>query len=450
MINTEDAIIQSLLTNKEFFTRTFSHLEKKHFEKVENGEIFKLIAEYYKDFQDSPKPKEIGLKIKDIKAEALRTATAEHFKEVVTDIKVQNIDFMVEETQKHVQFQEFKQALIHGADTLQKNGDLSPVYKMMGDALSVNFETDYGLEYTELDRRLEYYKMKNFCISTGTQTIDDYLVGWKPKTLNLVGAPPHTGKSVALTNFAASNTLRGEDGLYYTLEMSDFETAKRIDANILDIDINAFAETDDSVFRQKYNSISSGLGKIIIKEYPPSHLTALMIESHLQELKAEQGFVPKFIYIDYIGLMASSRASNITQAGGSFTYYKLVAEEVRSIAVKYGVIIISAVQQNRGAVGNQDSGMESLAESFAYGMVADNLFFLYKNAELDASGHLMLNFVKNRNTGKLGTVLIGVDYSRMRYYDVNVDSFTVNNIPKMGGDVSFGDFGAEADIFKTF
>lgn len=436
--NTEDSIVQSLLGNAEYFSKAFTHLKESHFTKIENVELFKIIRDYYTEYQDHPRPKEIGLKLKSIKSEKLRENVIEHFKDIMKDHKITNVQFMIQETEKHVQYQEFKNAILKGAEALQGGQDLSPVYDLMGSALSINFDNYHGLEYSNTKDRLEYYRTKLKGMSFGVQAMDDALgSGFYDGSLILVGAPSFGGKSIALSHFSSVCTLNKKNGIHFTLEMNEFETGRRIDANILDISIDELGSISDEDFNRKFETVREHLGRLLIREFSAGDLNTLKIESILNDLYIEEGFRPDYLTIDYLTLMSSSRVKSMAGMN-TYSYYKLVAEEVHGLAKKLKIPIFSGVQLGRQAYGKMDSDMSDIADSIGLIQTASVAFFLYKSKELDEQGQMLVNFVKNRNTGKLTSMLVGIDYMKMRFYDIGVDkAFTVNNEPIKGTNVDF-------------
>lgn len=151
--------------------------------------------------------------------------------------------------------------------------------------------------------------------------------------------------SALMACIASNMVVSGKNVLYVTLEMSEEETAKRIDANILDIDINEFANTPIDTITKKFNSVKDKLGKLIIKEYPAGTFNTLHLEGLMAEL-ATKGFIPDTIFIDYLGLMASSRTT-LASSGGTYMYIKTIAEECHGFSKKYDLPVISASQLNR-------------------------------------------------------------------------------------------------------
>jgi len=345
----ENVVLQNLMTNNMYFSKAYSHLSSDLFKDPSNEVIYNTISEYVNAHSVRPNLKEIGLTISQSNKinKTLKSATLLKFKEIAKDSPVENLDFMLEKTELWVQRQKLTEAVFTSADIIQSDGAFEPIVGMFTDALQVSFDTDTGMSYQEtIDDRAEYYHRKIQGLSTGIPGMDKALGdGYMKKTLNLISAPSHGGKSALLACISANMVVKGNNILYITLEMSEEETAKRIDANILDIDINEFKNTPMDVIKDKFNKVKDHLGELVIKEYPAGTFNTLHLEGLMQELSTK-GFVPDAIMIDYLGLMASSRTTLAT-SGGTYMYIKQIAEECHGFAKKYDLPVISAAQLNR-------------------------------------------------------------------------------------------------------
>jgi len=227
--------------------------------------------------------------------------------------------------------------------------------------------------------------------------------------------------SAFMASQAANMILKGKKVLYVTLEMSEEETAKRIDANILDVDINELRNTGIEVLTEKFNKIKDVIGELIIKEYSAGTFNIIHLETLLQELSVKN-FVPDAIFIDYIGLMASSRIS-LSAAGGTYGYIKSIAEELHGFAKRFDTRIITASQLNRGAYGNVNAGLESVSDSIGLVQTADVFYFIINSDAMKEANQVLIKFEKNRNTGMLNSILMEVDFPKMRYTDYEGDDY---------------------------
>ena len=104
----------------------------------------------------------------------------------------------------------------------------------------------------------------------------------------------------------------------------------------------------------------------------------------------------------------------------SYTYIKSIAEELRGLAVEFGVPIVSATQTTRSGYTNTDIGLEDTSESFGLPATADFMFALISTEELEQLGQMMVKQLKNRynDPGVNKKFVIGVDRTKMRLYDV--------------------------------
>ena len=153
------------------------------------------------------------------------------------------------------------------------------------------------------------------------------------------------GKSMVLCHLAASYICLNKNVLYITLEMSEERIAERIDANLLNININSLSKIKKSEFQEKINKLFGKInGKLIIKEYPATSAHVGHFESLINELYLKKKFKPDVIIVDYLNICSSQRMS---VNNNSYFYIKSIAEEIRGLSTKKNLPIITATQTNR-------------------------------------------------------------------------------------------------------
>ncbi len=426
----EESILQMLLTNKMFFSKSYQHLNTDLFQSPENSVIFDTISDYVSEFSAKPSLKEIGLTIKESNKinKNVKETTLNKFKEIAKNEKIENIDFLISKTETWVQKQKLTKSIFKAADIIQTDGAFEPIVGMVTEALQVSFDSDRGLSYqNSIEERAKYYHRKIQGLSTGIPSMDLALGGgYMKKTLNLISAPSHGGKSALLACIAANMVLSKINVLYITLEMSEEETAKRIDANILDIDINTFSTTPIDEITSKFNAVKDKLGELKIKEYPAGTFNTINLEGLVAELEADD-FIPDIIMIDYLGLMSSSRTS-LEKSGGTYMYVKTIAEECHGFSKKYDLPVVSAAQLNRSAFGNTEVGMESISESIGLAATADTMVAMIATEQMRDLNQVLIKFLKNRNTGMLDSIMLESNYPKMRYTDWDENKAEMNEI----------------------
>jgi hypothetical protein len=160
-------------------------------------------------------------------------------------------------------------------------------------------------------------------------------------------------------------------------------------------------------------------GKLIIKEYPTASASSIHFRTLLNELNLKRNVVPDIIFIDYLNICTSSRIKS-NGSVNSYTLVKSIAEELRGLAVEFGVPIVSATQTTRSGYSNSDVELTDTSESFGLPATADFMFALISSEEMEQLGQIMVKQLKNRYSDPTAhkRFIIGVDRSKMKLYDV--------------------------------
>ncbi len=232
------------------------------------------------------------------------------------------------------------------------------------------------------------------------------------------------GKTIGMCHMAASNLTMGKNVLYITAEMAEERIAERIDANLMDVEVDSLVDLSFERYSKKIAAIQSKTkGKLIVKEYPTSTAHAGHFRHLLKELALKKNFMPDIIYIDYLNICASQRLNGANNVN-SYTYVKAIAEELRGLAVEFNVPVWSATQVNRSGFSSSDMGLEDTSESFGLPATADLFLALIQTEELQELNQVMVKQLKNRygdeNLNK--RFVIGINKAKMKWYDVEQDA----------------------------
>ena len=258
------------------------------------------------------------------------------------------------------------------------------------------------------------------------------------------------GKSLFMCHVAASVLLQGKNVLYITLEMAEEKIAERIDANLLNVNIQDIAELPKGVFESKVNNIAKKTqGTLIIKEYPTASAHSGHFKGLINELALKKSFKPDIIFIDYLNICSSSRfkgGSNIN----SYTLVKSIAEELRGLAVEFNVPIVSATQTTRSGFGSSDVELTDTSESFGLPATADLMFALISTEELEGLGQILVKQLKNRYNDPTiyKRFVVGIDRAKMRLYDC--EQSAQNDILDSGKEEEYNDERKPKKSFEGF
>lgn len=424
-----NVIFANLIQNEEYGRKVVPYVKEEYFESLPEKTVYKLINTYVTKYNKFPTHQ--ALKI-DLENSSLEQRVYDECETIIGESQqVGDVDqeWLLDKTEKFCQERAVYNAIMDSIQILDNKDKLrtkGSIPQILSEALAVSFDTNIGHDwYDDADDRYEYYHRVEDRVPFRLEYLNRITKGGLPKkTLNVILAGTHVGKSLFMCSTAASNLLDGKNVLYITMEMAEEEIARRIDANILDIPIGELDVIDKDTFDKRVTRVKSKTaGKIIIKEYPTSSAGSANFRHLLQELKLKKNFIPDIIYIDYLNICASSRLkmnSNIN----SYTYIKAVAEELRGLAVEFNVPIVSATQTTRSGYSNSDVDVTDTSESFALPATADFMLALVSSEELESLGQIMAKQLKNRYTdlGKCRRFVLGIDRVKMKLYDVEEDA----------------------------
>ena len=420
----EKVILRNLVYNEEYLRKVLPFIEPDYFNDRSERVVFEHITKYAAEYNSL-----ITKEVLQIEIEDRRDITQDEVKNIygtINELEDIECDFewLSDTTEKWCRDRAIYLALMEsikiadGQDD-KKNRDAIPT--ILSDALSVSFNRNVGHDYLEdYEERYELYNKKESRIQFDLEYFNKITKGGLPnKTLNIALAGTGVGKSLFMCHHASSVLLEGKNVLYITLEMAEEKIAERIDANLLNVNIQEIVDLPKPIFESKVTNLAKKTqGSLIIKEYPTASAHSGHFKALLNELALKKSFKPDIIFIDYLNICASSRyraGSNVN----SYSYIKAIAEELRGLAVEANVPIVSATQTTRSGYGSSDVDLTDTSESFGLPATADLMFALISTEELEALNQIMVKQLKNRYNDPTiyKRFVVGVDRAKMRLYD---------------------------------
>jgi len=426
----EKTILSNLLLNEEYTRRVLPFIKEDYFKEFTYKFVFSTIKKYIDKYNAVPSTEALIIDFES--RDDLSEQVFKDGNELIRDLKRDentDIEWLVDQSEKFCQDQALYNALSESIKLT--NGNESNVSKgaipdMLTKALAVSFDTNVGHDFVEdWEHRYELYHTKEDKLPFDLEYFNKITKGGlSRKTLNICLAGTGVGKSMFMCHCAAKNLEDGKNVLYITLEMAEERIAERVDANLLDTNLDELQDLPFDVYEKKINRVKEKtFGKLIVKEYPTASASANNFRYLLNELKMKKNFAPDVIYIDYINICASSRIKTGANVN-SYTYVKAIAEELRGLAVEMNVPIVSATQTNRTGFSSSDVGLEDVSESFGLPATADFMFALITNDKLAQYNQLLVKQLKNRysDPNYNRKFIVGVDRAKMRLYNTEQSS----------------------------
>ena len=454
----EKTILQNLVFDEDFMRQVTPFLKDEYFNGTDQV-LYKTIKTFIDKYNACPTKEAltISLQNSNLNEEGFKDANL-----LLSDLEKSdtNKEWLNTEAEKFCKDKAVYNAILKSIEIIDgrdKKHNTEALPSILQEALAVSFDNHVGHDYiNDANRRYDFYHKVETRVPFDLDYFNKITNGGLPnKTLNVVLAGTGVGKSLFMCHFAASTLAQNKNVLYITMEMAEERIAERIDANLMNLEMDQLKDLPKNLYQNRMEKIKAKTeGRLIIKEYPTAGAHVGHFKALLNELSLKQSFHPHVIIIDYLNICTSSR---MKQGAGvnSYTYIKSIAEELRGLAVESNVPILSATQTTRGGYANSDVDLTDTSESFGLPATVDFMFAIMTDDELEKLNQFMVKQLKNRyNDPTINRkFVIGVDRAKMKLYDVEDHAQT--NISQSGQvtisdkDKSFGSDKLKKD-FSSF
>jgi len=454
MEKVENLVLKNLLYNEEYARKVIPFIKGEYFEDPSNKVLYEEISSFIVKYDELPSKEAVSIEVEN--REDLTESLFKELSKVLSYLEKEPADFvwLCDTTERWCRDRAIYLALMESislADGKDERNGRDAIPSILSDALAVSFDNHVGHNYLEdYEERYALYHRKEDKIPFDLEYLNKITKGGLPnKTLNIALAGTGVGKNLFMCHVASSALMQGRNVLYITCEMAEEKIAERIDANLLNVNIQDIVDLPKQMFDNKVNNLSKKTqGNLIIKEYPTASAHAGHFRSLLNELALKKSFRPDIIFVDYLNICASSRYKGSANIN-SYTLVKSIAEELRGLAVEANVPIVSATQTTRSGYGSSDVDITDTSESFGLPATADLMLALISTEELEELGQIMVKQLKNRyNDPTINKrFVVGIDRAKMRLYDC--EQSAQNDILDNGKEEEY-DYEETTDLKKKF
>lgn len=291
-------------------------------------------------------------------------------------------------------------ALYKAISAIEGDGDVTieQLPELFKESVSISFESKTPMNYfskESYEARYEMYQSKEakipFKLKTYNIVTND---GIERKALHTFVASPNVGKSSWLISLGADYVELGYNVLYVTCEMSERQIGIRFDSRFMQEETNDIPNLSKEEYMCTMENLASKIkGQLLIKEYPTNELTSAKLESLIDDIKSEHGYVPDVVIVDYIGICSSYHKIDRNNLG---TYYTKVAEEFRATAMKMNFALWTAQQMTTDALDATDPTLKHIGYGQGIAKTSDMIWFGIRTEETDERQELMIKQVKTR------------------------------------------------------
>jgi replicative DNA helicase len=263
-----------LIYNEEYTRKVLPFLKAEYFSDQNEKTLFNEVFEFVNKYKNLPTHEALVINFTEKKnlTEVQVSETIGLLNEIHSskDEKVE-MAWLAEQTEKFCQDKAIYNAIMESVGILDdKSGKKAKgeIPQLLADALGVSFDSNVGHDYMQdFENRYDFYHKVESRIRFDLDIFNKITKGGLPtKTLNIALAGTGVGKSLFMCHVAAGCLSQGHNVLYITMEMAEERIAERIDANLLNIDLNELQSITREDYSRKFESLKSKThGKLIIK-----------------------------------------------------------------------------------------------------------------------------------------------------------------------------------------
>lgn len=407
----EKLLIQYMFKDDEVRNVLVPHLSPEVFMNHLNSQCVKSVMEFLEAHSHFPRMNELKLFIKE-------TEIYDHLLEIMNiDTSEYDRDFILGELEEFYRKSLFANVIMDSSENIRNATDTLQNYPdKLREALAFTFNSSIGTSLLDDQEKIfDAMHDKDKVISTGIKYLDRLIEGGcHEKSLNLLMAATNVGKSLIMCALSKNFLAQNKKVLYISLEMSEEKIVERLLANIFDIALNDLKTMPKAEFMRRYELIRKFLkSDFKVVQYGAKTVSANKIRSILKDYQVKKNYTPDVLIVDYLGLM---NTNNKSKDSNSYSEMKLISEELRAVAVEYGMPIWSAMQTNRNGFKNVELELTDIADSIGTAATADLIIGVTQNDELKEAGKFIWYILKNRYGLNDQKLFVGVDYPKMRIY----------------------------------
>ena len=400
----ENVLIYKSLTDSTYLASVADFVEPDYFKNKAIASIFAIVKDFSEKRNKLPT-------VTEIKSYLVSDEQKSSFKELVksfNDIdKNLDKDELYENTEQILKEKAVYHTMLNVAEDVSSGKvDTSDVLDKFEKSCNISLVTDLGLDlYSNIDALIDDINSVERHIPSKWEWLDECLGGGfleAGKSLYVFAGETNIGKSIFLGNIAHNIAKEGKNVLLVTLEMSELLYARRICSNVTKVPLKEMVGNTPAIKQ----AIKDEDGKIFIKEFPPSTITASQLKGFIKKFQ-EQGIKLDAIVLDYLNLMHSTMGNN------SYERIKHVTEQVRAMSYLFECPIISATQLNRAGFDQDNPDLATISESIGLAATADVIVSIYQNEEDRELGIIRLGMMKNRYGPRGNTQAMRINYSTL-------------------------------------
>lgn len=424
MVDTEKAIIGSILTDESVFSEIMNYIKPYMFSTPIACALYTLFLQMY----GHEKIEILPIIQQAESAEIPQEVVAEYVKECISG----NYTSSSIKQYGNMLIQEYRSREIKKAVeklTFMPNKIQGEIADLMAECerLRVNDKPRYSTVGKLAKKNKDaYFREHEVGLKSGLAGLDEY-ISFEKKDVTIIGARPAVGKSAFALWIGFQLAKKGKRVGIFNLEMSDKQIFERLVASQSGIDLvrirkaKAYLKDEEERFNKAIDKLTN-LDNMLI--FSGSYTAG--------EIKAEcvnQNF--DLVIIDYLQLVKADKSysSRVAEVGD-------ISKTIKAMAMDLNIPVIALSQLNRMKKATEEPEMSDLRESGDIEQDASTILFMWN---IDDDGHTKGLKVEKNRQGELTKIGLEFNGKNMEFKEIPFEQTKARKgFKKISNDNPFG------------
>ncbi|MDP1712584.1 MAG: DnaB-like helicase C-terminal domain-containing protein [Candidatus Nanopelagicaceae bacterium] len=406
----QDAFIKMAFNDPTTFKRMIPYIGDHHVKKPWQAVVLAVIKTFYEEHQEVP----TRTVVTDIVKSKLTTTHSDEYAEIEKNVNhvLAPVEVKHYRSEMNNWLKQQKLTTMVSSDeavTACEEGDDDFFREKLAEVMSID-RTDERPTFLSKDIDVLLDERSVQSLTCGFRDLDRYMNRTGPARGEAVCFMGRTGvgKSNMLCNAAIQALMMGIRVAYITLELHTPLVAQRMTSILIGrylhdgscrdmsgVTIGNILSNKDKCAALIKQTCRNCKSDIAIFDVPGKTLTADGVSGYIEELK-RSGFQPDIVIIDYLDEMLTKSAPT---KDGDYGRLKHISSDIRSLAARQNVLILTATQINRSKPDDEDDviDLERTAESYGKNHPLDYIISLNQSPSERTESQMRLFIVKNRN-----------------------------------------------------
>lgn len=389
----EAVLLNQFATNPDFIARFSGALDHNVFTSSTAKKIYRLVHKFQTKYPGNV------LSMPMLKKIAHNHTEIQEMVEMIVDTPEFPQEMIFDEAVSFIKRKKLEMAFLESWDDIKNPDSYAAIESRVKAAITSVATEDLGTNYfDDASIRNRYARKREVtvgCVKSLYPAVDELLLetnkSFARGTLNVISGQSNIGKSIWLGQIALNASRQKKTVGVVTLEMGEDSYASRFDCNITKIPTEDLHD-EDKVVETLMAYKSENECDLFIKQLPTGGASPLDILNYVNSLKMRDIDVDVLV-IDYINLMRPNQ--KLSTSANSYERIKVIAEELRAVAIELDIPVWTATQLNRAGYDTVPTNANT-SESMGLVHTADFIMGVYQEEGDKLAGVMRGVIMKNR------------------------------------------------------